>query len=60
MSKPLAPLLHPLARGLQVLRDLLVVHAIIGQQDGRRSFGHPLLRLSSPKQRLDLLPLFNA
>jgi len=49
-----------MARGLQVLRDLLVVQAIIGQQDGRRSLGHPLLRLSSPEQCLDLLPLFNA
>jgi hypothetical protein len=49
-----------MARVLQLLRDLLVVHAIIGQQDGRRSLGHPLLRLSSPEQRLDLLPLFTA
>jgi hypothetical protein len=43
-----------------VLRDRLVVHAGIGQQDGCRSLGHPLLRLASPEQRLDLLPLFNA
>jgi hypothetical protein len=43
-----------------VIRDLLVVHAGIGQPDGRRSRGPPLLRLASPKQRLDLLPLFNA
>jgi hypothetical protein len=49
-----------MARGCQVLRDLLVVHAIIGQQDGRRSLGHPLLRLPGPEQRLDLLPLFDA
>jgi hypothetical protein len=43
-----------------MIRDLLVVQAGIGQQDGRRSFGHPLLRLASPEQRLNLLPLFNA
>jgi hypothetical protein len=43
-----------------VLRDRLVIPAIIGQQDGRRALGHPLLRLPSPEQRLDLLPLFNA
>jgi hypothetical protein len=49
-----------MARGLQVLRDLLVVHAIIGQQDGRRALGQPLLCLPSPEQRFDLLPLFNA
>ena len=49
-----------MARGLQVIRDLLVIHAHIGQQDGRRSLGHPLLRLSSPEQRFDLLPLFVA
>jgi hypothetical protein len=49
-----------MARGLQVICDLLVVHARIGLQDGRRSLGHPLLRLASPEQRLDLLPLFNA
>jgi hypothetical protein len=42
-----------------VLRDRLVVHAIIGQQNGRRSLGHPLLRLPCPEQRLDLLPLCN-
>jgi hypothetical protein len=43
-----------------VLRDLLVVHARIGQQDGRRALGQPRLRLPSPEQRFDLLPLFNA
>jgi hypothetical protein len=42
-----------------MIRDLLVVHALIAQQDGRRSLGHPLLRLPSPEQRLNLLPLFN-
>jgi hypothetical protein len=60
MRKPLAPLLHPMARGLQVICDLLVVHASISQQDGRRSLGHPLLGLASPEQCLNLLPLFNA
>jgi len=59
MRKPLAPLLHPLARGLQVIRDRLVVPAGISQQNGRRPLGHPLLRLASPEQCLDLLPLFN-
>jgi len=49
-----------MARGLQVIRDLLVVPAGISQQDGRRSLGHPLLRLASSEQRLELLPLFNA
>jgi hypothetical protein len=49
-----------MARGLQVIRDLLVVPAGISQQDGCRSLGHPLLRLASPEQRLELLPLFNA
>jgi hypothetical protein len=49
-----------MARGLQVIRDLLVVPAGISQQDGRRSLGHPLRRLASPEQRLERLPLFNA
>jgi hypothetical protein len=49
-----------MARGLQVIRDLLVVPAGISQQDGRRSRGHPLRRLASPEQRLERLPLFNA
>jgi hypothetical protein len=49
-----------MARGRQVIGDLLVVHASIRPQDGRRSLGHPLLRLASPEQRLNPLPLFNA
>jgi hypothetical protein len=49
-----------MARGLQVIRDLLVVHASISQPDGRRSLGHPLLRLARPEQCLNLLPLINA
>jgi hypothetical protein len=48
-----------MARGLHVIRDLLVVPAGISQQHGRRPLGHPLLRLASPEQCLELLPLFN-
>jgi hypothetical protein len=43
-----------------VIRDRLVVPAGLSPQDGRRSLGHPLLRLASPEQRLERLPLFNA
>jgi hypothetical protein len=49
-----------MARGLHGSGELLVVHASLSQQDGRRSLGHPLLRLASPEHRLKRLPLFNA
>jgi hypothetical protein len=37
----------------------LVIPAFIGKQDCRRPPGHPLWRLPSPEQRLELLSFFN-
>jgi hypothetical protein len=47
------------ARGHQLIRDCLVIHTLVGQQEGCRSLGHALLCLPSPEQGLALLPLFN-
>jgi hypothetical protein len=58
LGKPLAPLLHPIARGRQLIRDLLVLQAIISQQDCCRPQGHALLCLPRSEHRFELLPLF--
>jgi hypothetical protein len=60
LDKPLAPLLYPVARRGQLLRDRLIIQARISQQDHSRPQGHPLLRFTSPEQSLDPLPLCNA
>ena len=49
-----------MARGCQLTRDLLVVQAIISQQDRCRPQGHALLRLPGAERRFELLPLFKA
>jgi hypothetical protein len=58
LGKPLAPLLHPIARGRQLIRDLLVLQAIISKHDGCRPQGYSLLCLPRSEHRFERLPLF--
>jgi hypothetical protein len=46
-----------MARGRQLIRDLLVLQATISQQDRGSPQGHALLCLPSTEHRFELLPL---
>ena len=59
LGKPLAPLLHPMARGRQLIRDLLVLQAILSKHACCRPQGHSLLCLPRSEHRFELLSLFS-